>query len=142
MSRLSKAKLLFPELDLCYVFAGRTNWGEEDMNTGKINVTFRNMDHSAVIEEHIRRQLDRLEKFLKQERTPISVEMIIEAKPVHSHHIIELRVNTPHFHEVVKDEGPDMYLVIDSVISTMNNQIRRLKERMLDDRKDGSKRSL
>lgn len=112
------------------------------MDGANIVVTFRHMDHSPVIDEHVRKQLDRLEKFLEQERTPVSVEMIIEAKPVHSHHIIELRVNTPHFHEVVKDEGSDMYLVIDSVITTMNNQLRRLKERMLDDRKDISKRTL
>lgn len=112
------------------------------MDGANIVVTFRHMDHSPVIDEHVRKQLDRLEKFLEQERTPISVEMVIEAQPIHSHHLIELRVNTPHFHEVVKDEGPDMYLVIDSVITTMNNQLRRLKERMLDDRKEVSKRTL
>lgn len=120
----------------------RNQSGDDDMNSAKKNVTFRNMDHSAVINDHVHKQFERLEKFLEQERTPISIDMIIEAKPIHSHHIVELRINTPHFHEIVKDEGSDIYLVIDSVINAMCTLLSRDKKRMIDERKNNKKPSV
>lgn len=108
------------------------------MDGVSIAVIFRRMEHSSVIDEHVRKQLVRLEKFLEQERTPASIEVIIEAMPLRSFYIVDLRVHTPRFRELVKDEGHDIYLIIDSVVATMNNQLRRLKEHMLDDRKNNA----
>jgi ribosomal subunit interface protein len=123
---------------LCYIFDEAINEGDESMDGVSIAVIFRRMEHSSVIDEHVRKQLVRLEKFLEQERTPASIEVIIEAMPLRSFYIVDLRVHTPRFRELVKDEGHDIYLIIDSVVATMNNQLRRLKEHMLDDRKNNA----
>jgi ribosomal subunit interface protein len=88
-------------------------------------IVFRHMEKTAGIEEHCNKQLAKIEKFLEKERTPISIDLVLEPSKVHSHHKIELRVNTPHFHKISTDEGPKFYEVLDSVIDTMYRELHK-----------------
>ena len=105
-----------------------------------IIITFRHMDHSPVIEEHARTQLEKLDKFLDNEPSPVVVELVLEAQPVHAHHKIDLLVKSPHYHCFSHDEGPDMYQVLDSVIQKMCTEIRRAKEKRIDNERRGNNR--
>lgn len=99
------------------------------MNNEAIKITFRNLDHSAVIEERVRKQLQKLDKFLEKERTPISVNFIIEAHPLHAHHKIELLVKSPNYDLMAFDEGTDLYKLIEQVIDTMLAEMRKAKDK-------------
>ena len=95
-------------------------------------ITFRGMDHSPVIEEHCNGQLVKLEKFIKNERDPIYLDLILEAERTHHHHRVELRIKTPRYDLISNYEGPDMYDVIDRVIDVMYHKIHEKKRELQD----------
>ena len=100
-------------------------------------VTFRNMDHSDVMEEYIHQQLAKVEQFLDEEPTPIYIDMVLDSSKTREHPHAELRVKTPHFDCISDYErtGVDMYDVIDRVIDIMYHQLREQKKKSCDDRK-------
>ncbi len=100
-------------------------------------VTFRNMDHSDVMEEYVNQQLAKIETFLENEPTPIYIDVVLEASKVREHPRAELRIKTCHYDLVSNYEysGVDMYDVIDRVIDVMYKQLRAAKEKGLDKRK-------
>ena len=50
-------------------------------------ITFRNMEHSDVLKEYADKQLDKVIRFLGNERTPVYIDLIFEPM---NHHIIAL----------------------------------------------------
>ena len=72
---------------------------------------------------------------IEGERTPIMIDLILEASHVHAHHRVELRVKTPHYDLIAHHEGPEMYQEIDRVTDKMVQEIRRAKERLVDEQK-------
>lgn len=98
-------------------------------------ITFRGMDHSDPMEEYANQQLDKIEKFLEDERTPIYIDLILEPSKVHDHHRIELRVKTPNYDEITEFEGPKFYDVLDRVIDVMYRNLREEKRKHKDNLK-------
>lgn len=107
------------------------------MNDPKISITFRHMEHSPVLEEQARKHLEKLDKFLVSERTPIFIELVLEAQRTHHHHRVELRVKTPHYDLNVHREGPEVYQVLNDVVDIMNNDLREAKRKRIDEDKKG-----
>ena len=102
----------------------------------KKRIVFKNMEHSDVMEQHANKQLERVEKFLEHERTPIFIELFLEPSHVHSHHKIELVIKTPNYDRAIGFEGADFYKVLDHVIDTMNVKLHEDKQRLkIDDAK-------
>jgi len=98
-------------------------------------ITFKGMDHSPVIEEYCNGQLAKVEEFIKNERSPLYVDLVLEAERTHHHHHVELRIKTPNYDLVSNYEGPDMYDVIDRVIDTMYHELLEAKRKLVDDGK-------
>jgi len=100
-------------------------------------ITFRNMEHSDVMEEYVNKQLEKVEKFLKREPTPIYIDVVLEDSKVHEHPRVEMRIKTPNFEEVsnYEHEGVDMYNAIDRVIDVMYRLLREHKQKEVDQRK-------
>ena len=100
-------------------------------------ITFRNMDHSDIMEKYIERQLEKIQKFLKNEPTPIYIDMILEPSKIHEHPRAELRIKTPHFDLIsnYEYEGVEMYDVIDRVIDVMYRQLLEHKKKEDDQKK-------
>lgn len=98
-------------------------------------VTFRGMEHSPVIEEFAQKHLARLDKLLESERTPIYIDLVLEAYPNHAHNQVKLILKTPHYELVAHHEGPELYQEIDRVTDKMMQEIRRAKEKLHDDLK-------
>lgn len=92
-------------------------------------ITFRHIEHTPVLDEHVNKHLEKIERLLTSEHTPIFIEFVIEGAPSHAHHSVDLRVKAPHFTLVAKHEGPDMYQEIDRVINTMAQEIIKAKEK-------------
>ena len=98
-------------------------------------ITFRDTPHSDVAENYANEQLAKVEEFLKNERTPIYIDLIFTPGHVHAHNRVELLVKTPHYELVSHHEGPDFYDAIDKVIDTMYRQLHEKKDRHVEDRK-------
>ena len=102
------------------------------MNT---KIVFRGMDHSDPMEKYARGQLAKIEEFLSNERTPISINLILEPSKVHEHHKVELLVKTPNYNRISHYEGPTFYEVMDRVIDVMYRELHEDKKKNLDKRK-------
>lgn len=98
-------------------------------------IVFRHMDHSKVMEDHANKHLKKVEEFLKNEPTPIHIDLVLEPSKVHAHHLVELRVKTPHYDCVAKREGPDFYQLLDHVIDIMYRELHEEKEKIVSNRK-------
>lgn len=101
-------------------------------------IAFRGMESTPVLEEFANKHLEKVEKLLETERTPIWIDLVLEASTVHAHNKVELRVKTPNYELVAHHEGPEMYQEIDRVIDKMIQEIRRAKERRVDETKKGN----
>ena len=98
-------------------------------------ITFRSMDHSDLIEQHANKQLAKVEDFLRNEPTPIYIDLVLEPSKVHAHNKVELRVKSPHYELYVTHEGPDFYAVLDHVIDVMYYDLHKQKQKEVDMRK-------
>ncbi len=101
-------------------------------------ITFRNMDHSDVMENYSNEQLVKIEKFLKNEREPIFIELVLEPVKIHAHHRVELRIKTPHYFLISNYEGPKFYDVLDRVIDIMYRQLCEKKKELVEKNRKGS----
>ena len=98
-------------------------------------ITFRDTPHSNVAENYANEQLAKVEEFLKNQPTPIYIDLIFTPSHVHAHHRVELLVKTPQYELITHHEGPDFYDAIDKVIDNMYRQLHEKKDRHIEDRK-------
>lgn len=101
-------------------------------------ITFRHMDHSKHLENHANEQLQKIEKLLASEKTPIVIDLLLEAHKLHAHNKVDFHVKTPNVDIVVSDEGPDMSQLVSSVIDVMYRKLRDKKKRRIQERNHGS----
>lgn len=101
-------------------------------------VVFRHMDHSEVMEKYAHEQLEKIVRFLENEREPIYLDLILEPSKVHAHHRIEVRVKSPHYDLISNYEGSEFYDVLDRVIDVMYRQLCEKKRKLVDDKKTGN----
>ena len=99
-------------------------------------IAYRGLESSPVLEEFANKHLEKVEKLLESERTPIFIDLVLEASHVHAHHKVELRIKTPNFDLIAHHEGPEMYQEIDRVTDKMVQEIRRAKERFAEEEKN------
>ncbi len=97
-------------------------------------ITFRGTEHSPVIEEHVQRQLAKIEHFLEHDKTPQSIDFIIEIHPTHAHNRIDIQIKSPSYHVKVTREGQEVYRVIDEVTDAAYRELQKEKERNIDRR--------
>lgn len=97
--------------------------------------THRHMEPTDSIEAHANAQLAKIEEFLKRERDPIYLELTFHDGRPHAHFVVEFLLKSPHYDLFVKKAGPHFYQVMDEVIDTMYAQLRKEKDRHLEDRK-------
>jgi ribosomal subunit interface protein len=97
--------------------------------------THRHMEPTPSIEQHANAQLAKIEEFLKRESEPIHLELIFHDGRPHAHFKVEFLLKSPHYDLFVEKEGPHFYQVMDEVIDVMYAQLRKEKDRHLEDRK-------
>ncbi len=103
----------------------------------KKRIVYRGIESTPVLEEFINTHLEKVEKLLENEPTPIFIDVFIEPSSVHAHHKVEIKVKTPHYDLVAHHEGPEMYQEIDRVTDKMVAELRRAKEKRVDMQKKG-----
>jgi ribosomal subunit interface protein len=97
-------------------------------------VTFQNMDHSSVLEEHANQKLIKVEELLSGEEslTPHFIEVWLKANSSHPHHSVEIHLKTPIFDLHAHDEGTDIYVALDNSIDKMVKQLHDSKAKIKD----------
>ncbi|HEV2916689.1 MAG TPA: HPF/RaiA family ribosome-associated protein [Candidatus Babeliales bacterium] len=92
-------------------------------------IVFHGIEKTQPMEDYCNKQLEKVEHFLANERTPIFIDLTLEPSKVHAHHFIELRIKTPQWDKVSSYEGPEFYDVVDRVIDVMYRELRALKDK-------------
>lgn len=92
-------------------------------------IAFKNMERNDNLETFAHQKLEKVDHLLASERTPITINLVLEQAKVHAHNRVELHVTSPHFNLVAHHEGPDFFKEIAHVIDTMVEEIRTAKER-------------
>ena len=101
-------------------------------------ITFRGMEHSPTLEEQANQQLQKIEKFLSKEASPIFIDIIFEAYPTHAHNKVEVRIKSPNYQAVVsKKEGEEIYKVLGFALDAAYSELRKQKEKLVDRHKQG-----
>ncbi len=100
-------------------------------------IAYRGIESTPVLEEFINSHLEKIEHLLEHEPTPVTIDVILEPSTVHAHHRVEIVVKTPHYDLVAHHEGPEMYQEIDRVTDKMIREIRKAKEKRIDQQKKG-----
>jgi ribosome-associated translation inhibitor RaiA len=100
-------------------------------------ITFRNMDHSDVMERYADEQLEKIVTFLENDRGPVFIDLILEPSKIHEHHRAELRVKAAEYDLIsnYEHQGAGFYDVLDRVIDIMYRSLCEKKKRHLDERK-------
>lgn len=102
-----------------------------------IQITFRGMDHSTIIENYAREQMAKIIEFLTNERIPIYIHLVFTANPKKNHHEVEIRIKTPRHDLISNHKGPEMYDILDRVLDTAYLELREKKRELNDDKKTG-----
>jgi ribosomal subunit interface protein len=103
-------------------------------------ITFRGMDHSPVMEQHIDQQLAKIERFLENETEPIYLHVVLDAERTHHHHNIELGLKTPHYDLHIRKRGPEFYKVLDEAIDALYLALQEKKRELIDTYHTGRKK--
>lgn len=107
------------------------------------HITFRGMEHSEALVNHANKHLEKIEKFLlEHDRTPISIEVILEAHPNHGHNRAEIRIKAPKFHVIAHRDGNDLYLLLNQITDIAFKQLTRDKQELVDRTHQGRKKEL
>ena len=99
-----------------------------------VRIAFRGMDHSNAMETYAREAMQKINTFLKSEHEPISLDCVLEAARQHHHHKVEIRLTSKHYHTVVVQEGPELYLLIDTAVKITVEDIKKQKDKALSKR--------
>lgn len=102
--------------------------------------TFRNMEHSNIIEEYANQQLAKIEDFLSHEKEPIFIHIILKGEFTHHNHRVEMQVTGPHYTLNAHREGPEFYDLISQVMDCMYLQLTEAKREKVASRKVGIKK--
>ena len=97
-------------------------------------ITFRNMEHALSIENYANEHLAKIEKFLANETTPVSIDLVLEPSKTREHNRVELRIKSPHYDLIAHREGAHFYKVLDHVIDIMMQLLLEAKRERVDDR--------
>lgn len=100
-------------------------------------ITFRGMEHSPVIEEHINKQLHKIEEFLSHERPPVTLNIVLESHELRAHHKIDIKIKSGNYDVYVHRFGHDMYLLLGEVLDIAYRELRKQKEAWVDRHKKG-----
>lgn len=111
-------------------------------------ITFRGMDRSQVIEDHINKQLDKFNTFLDSENSPVSVALVLEAEREGHHYKVEIRLKSPNYDlvshapahaSVESDACQDVYAAINMAVDKMDHELRKAHRKMVDEKKSGGR---
>ncbi len=89
----------------------------------KVTVTFRHMDATEAIKNHVE---DKVEKFKKYLASPIDVHVVLSVEKFRQQ--CEITLHTREFNAIAIDASENLYTSIDTAVHKMERQIKKHKE--------------
>ena len=89
-------------------------------------------EHSAQMEEYINTHLEKIEKFLSNEPTPVYIAVVVTPGKIHAHNRVEMLVKTPHYEVFTEYEGPKPYEAVDIVLDRMFEKLTEEKRKLVE----------
>lgn len=106
----------------------------------KVDVTFRNMEHTEAIESHVQKYVPKFAKYLNKDNPDATfMHVILDGHFKHHKYDAEVRIKSPHYNLIVNREGKDMYPLIDEIMHVMEEQLQQAKEKLVDNLKKNTK---
>ncbi len=90
-----------------------------------ITVTFRRLPSSDALRDHAEQKCERFQKYVKN---PIDIHIVLRVEKIRQ--IAEVTLNSKNYHIHAVEESPDMYTSIDKVVTKIESQLRKHKERV------------
>jgi len=106
----------------------------------QLEMIFRGTEPSVAVEKYVIKYVEKFKKYMhKEDTSSVFMHVVLEAH--HNHHMmsVEVRVKSQHFDITMKKEGKDMYPLIDATMKAFENELRKEKERFVDDVKHRKK---
>lgn len=103
----------------------------------QVKISFSGREHTPALDTYIRERLEKIERFLADERPPVFIDIVVEFHPMHQHHRVVARVKTAQYDCLAEHEGPDEFMQINEVFDRLYKQLKTEKERHIDRRKHG-----
>lgn len=100
-------------------------------------IYFKGLDHTQAYEDHVNSVIKKIESFITTDKTPQSIEVVLDKRPTHAHNTCEIRISSPSYRVIVSKEGEDLYKLIDLVGHIAYEELHRQKERQVDKDKHG-----
>lgn len=99
----------------------------------KVDITFRNMEHTQAIEDYVNKYINKFSKYLgKEDPGATFVHVILDGHFKHHKYDAEVRVKTPNYELIANREGKDMYPLIDEVMHIMERELQNAKQEQVD----------
>lgn len=100
-----------------------------------IRIVFRNMEKSEQLEQRVRTELKKLDKFIAHSRTPVNVDVVITTQGVdHNVYSVELLVDYAQNKLRAHDEGLDLPAMIAQAVRKMEQEMEKIKGKAIDKR--------
>ena len=97
----------------------------------KLSVTFRHMDTSEAIKQHVEDKLERLKKYFPD---PVAAQVVLSTERYR--HQIDVTITLTTGTAITgKEVSEDMYTAVDLVMDKIDRQIRRYKDKVTSHRK-------
>jgi len=106
----------------------------------KIQITCKGLEHTPELDEHIHKHSEKIMRLLEHERSPVTVEFVIEHRPSHAHYAVHLHIISPAYEVNVQREGQKLYPVFDEVLHIAHDALHKEKARHVHDHKQGPHR--
>ena len=90
-----------------------------------VRISFQGMPHSNAIENYVRSKIEKIHKFIHDEQSPHNFEMHLKAHPNHAHQEVSMFIKAKALSLNAKEEGVDIYLVIDGVIDKVVSLLKK-----------------
>ena len=98
----------------------------------KLSVTFRHMDTSEAIKQHVEDKLERLKKYFPD---PVAAQVVLSTERYR--HQIDVTITLTNGTAIKgKEVADDMYTAVDLVMDKIDRQIRRYKDKITSHRKN------
>src|SRR5689334_1178750 len=98
----------------------------------QVNITARHLKLTPAISDYVQRKVDKARKYLDH---LIWAQVILDVEK--NRHIAEIVIHTTGRTFMAKEESTDLYAAIDLASDTLDEQLRRYKERRRDGRLRG-----
>jgi len=101
-------------------------------------ITFRNDAYKTQqLKQYINDELSKYDRLLKNEPTPVYVDVVVDPHDVHQYHRVSVKIKTPHFDLFADAEEDDIYRAVKQATDSMHHQLRREHERLIDHYESG-----